>query len=108
MSVTFTRIRQQHSPASGNVTPTETTIVGEALHTVSGSEDTYRALGLTLHRAATLLFVASENYGYRAHTEDFVLPGDTVVLNDVTMTVAKVIPIAPDNIIIAARIVGTL
>lgn len=80
-----------------------TTITGEGI-VVRGDPQRYRALELSLSTAPTILF-APTVYALRAYTTDFVQPGDTTVLNGVAMTVRDVSPIAPDGMVIAARII---
>jgi hypothetical protein len=101
MSVTFTRtVAGSYDPETDtDASPVTTTITGEAVR-VRGRPETYRALSLIESEAPTLFFTPSE-YGDRPK------PGDTVVWETLTWTVRDVNPIAPDGVLIAARIVIT-
>lgn len=99
MSVTFTRTTQVEDPLTGLLTPTVTTITGNAIR-VRGSPETMRALALIDSEAPTLLFDAT-TYGDRP------APGDTVVWESLTWTVRDVNPVAPDGVTIISRVVIT-
>lgn len=99
MSVTFTRTTQAENLATGVLTPTVTTISGNAIR-VRGLPQTYRALGLIDSEAPTLLFDAT-TYGDRP------APGDTVVWEGLTWVVRDVNPVAPDGVAIISRVVIT-
>ena len=94
--VTFTRTVNVED-ANGVLTPTVTTITGSAIQ-VRGLPETYRALGLIDSESPTLFFTPT-TYG------DKPIPGDTVVWSGVTYTAVQVNEIAPDGVVIAARIV---
>lgn len=81
-----------------------TTIIGSAIQ-VSGDPQRYAALGLVLSTSPTLFFTPTA-YNLRAFTPDFVVPGDIVTWNDTDFTVKDVKPIAPDGIVVAARIIA--
>jgi hypothetical protein len=80
-----------------------TTITGSAIQ-VRGNVQRYAALGLVLSTMPTLLFTPTL-YGLRAGTAEFVLPGDVVEWATRTYTVRDVDPVAPDGVVIVARIV---
>lgn len=105
MSVVFTRTNPGTYDAATDTytTPTNTTVSGSAIG-VRGKPDRYKALGLALEKMPTLFFTPSD-YGLQAYTSDFVQPGDTCVWNGTTFTVKDVDPIAPDGVVIAARII---
>lgn len=84
--------------------PTRLEIPGSVVQ-VKGDPERYRALGLIESAAPTFLFTPDE-YGLRSFTEDFVQVGDQVTWNDRVFTVRDVQTIAPDGIVIAARIVA--
>lgn len=96
--VTFTRTVNVED-ASGNLTPTVTTITGNAIR-VRGNPNTMRALGLIDSEAPTLFFTPT-TYGARPKA------GDTVVWESLTWAAKDVDPIAPDGVTIAARVVIT-
>jgi hypothetical protein len=81
------------------------TIEGSAIQ-VRGIPATYAKLGLTEAQAPTLLFTP-DTYGLMAWTDEFARPGDTVVWPDggTTFTIRDVGTIAPDGIVICARLV---
>jgi hypothetical protein len=101
--ITFSRVTQLEDEATGAVTPTVTTVTGSAIQ-VRSDPERLKALGLTLTIAITLLFTPT-TYGLRAQTADFVQPLDTVEWNGQTYTVKDVEPVAPDGIVIVARVV---
>ena len=103
--ITFTRTRPGAFNAADNTmgAPVITTIAGNAVQ-VRGTPQTYASLSLIESAAPTLLFTPS-TYGYLANSDGFVLPGDTVVWAGETYIVKDVTPIAPDGVVIAARIV---
>ena len=103
---TFTRQTITPDPTTGIVTPAETTITGSAIQ-VRGDPQRYRALDLNLSTMPTLFFTPTD-YELEANGPDFVMPGDTVPWPSSTSpvyTVRDVSPIAPDGVVIAARIV---
>jgi len=109
MPVTFSRrVPGVHAPATDTWTgPTATTITGAGIQK-KGDPQRYLALGLVRASAVTL-FAAPTDYGLRAYTSDFVVPGDTIEHNGVTLTVRDVDPNpAPDGIVIAATIVASV
>lgn len=101
---TFTRITQTVSASDGALgTPSTTTVTGSAIR-VRGLPETYRKLGLIDSESPTLFFTPT-TYG------ETPLPGDTVVWpvgGTKTYTVQDVNPIAPDGVVIAARVVIVL
>lgn len=99
MAITFTRSTRTYTPTTDVSTVAETTITGSAIQ-VRGDPRRYAALGLVLSEMPTLFF-SPTTYG------DTPAPGDTVVWPDSghTWTVKDVDPIAPDGVLIAARIV---
>jgi hypothetical protein len=103
--ITFTRTTPgTHDPTTGAWSdPTVTTITGSAIQ-VRGDPRRYQALELVLSTMPTLLFGPTD-YGLRAGTAEFVQPGDTTVWGTKIYTVRDVDPIAPDGVVIAARIV---
>lgn len=101
--ITFTRTRRVYDPASDTSVPVTSTITGNAIQ-VRGNPQRYKALGLTLERMPTLFFTPTD-YNLEANGTAFVQPGDTVPWGSLTYTVKDVEPIAPDNVVIAARIV---
>ena len=90
-----------HDPATDTWTaPSVTTVTGSAIQ-VRGDPRRYAALGLVLTTMPTLFF-APTTYGQCPE------PGDSVLwplVNGKTYTVKDVDPIAPDGVVIAARIV---
>ena len=104
--VTFTRSTSGTFDDATNawIDAASSTIAGAAMQ-VRGDPERYAAKGLVLSTMPTFFFVPTL-YGLRAYTPDFVMPGDTVVWNGVTLTVRDVDPNpAPDGIVIASRIV---
>src|SRR5258708_5302724 len=103
--VTFTRTTPGiFNAADGTFgASTTTTITGDAIQ-VRGNPDRYDALNLVLGSMPTLFFTPTL-YDLRAGSSDFVLPGDSVQWNLLTYIVKDIDPIAPDGIIIAARII---
>lgn len=83
--------------------PSTVTFEGNCI-AVRGSVQRYQALNLVLSTTVTLFF-DRRSYGDRMFTSDFVQPGDTVEWAGVTYSVKDVEPIAPDGIVIAARII---
>lgn len=104
-ALTFTRTSPgTYDPLTDLTTAaTVTTVAGEAI-VVRGDPQRYRALELSMSTALTLFFTPTV-YALRAFTTDFVQPGDTTTLNGLAMTVRDVSPIAPDGMVIAARII---
>jgi hypothetical protein len=80
-----------------------TTISGNAIK-VRGKPDTYRALNLTDTFAPTLFFTPTD-YELHDGTAEFVRPGDEVTWAEQNFKVLLVDAIAPDGVVIAARIV---
>ena len=99
MSLTFTRSTRTYTATTDVATVAETTITGSAIQ-VRGDPRRYQALGLVLTDMPTLFF-SPTTYG------DAPEPGDTVTwpTGGHTWTVKDVDPIAPDGVLIAARIV---
>ena len=101
---TFSRIRQTNDPATDTwSSKVETTIAGAAIQ-VRGDPQRYKALEL-IESAAPTLFFTPTDYELQAFTDEFVKPGDTCTWNGLTFTARDVTTIAPDGIVIAARIV---
>lgn len=98
--ITFSRVTQTHDPTTDLVTPTVTTITGDAFQRTTGDPETYRNLGLIQSQAPTLLFVPT-TYGQVPQ------PGDTAPwpAGGDTFTVRDVRVIAPDGVVIAAYVV---
>lgn len=96
---TFTRRTVTYDAVNDTQTVTESTVAGSAIQ-VRGDPKRYMATGLVLSEMPTLFFAPS-TYG------DCPAPGDTVVWPDggATWTVRDVDPIAPDGVVIAARVV---
>lgn len=106
MSVTFTRQTMSHVPSTGLVTPTESTVVTNAIQ-VRGEPQRYAALGLSLQTMPTLL-IAPDDYELEAWSPDFIMPGDTVRWpgsDSPQYTVKDVNVTAPDGIVVCARVV---
>jgi hypothetical protein len=101
--ITFTRTTMTHDPEAETVTPTTSTITGNAIQ-VRGNPARYGALGLTQSTHPTLLFTPT-SYNLKAFTTAFVQPGDVVAWNDEDYTVRDVDPVAPDGFVILARII---
>jgi len=101
--IAFTRRTSTSDASSGAVTLVTSTVTGSAMQ-VRGNPQRYRDLGLTLSTMPTLLFTPT-SYNLRAFTDEFVMPGDTVDWCGVTYTVKDVDPVAPDGVVILARIV---
>lgn len=103
--ITFTRTNPgtYDGPTGTYTGAAVTTISGNAVK-VRGDPQTYARLNLVLSQHPTLLFTPNE-YEQLDFTDDFVKPGDTVQWNGVTFTVRDVNTIAPDGVVIAARIV---
>ena len=102
---TFSRETVIINSATDAPSSVTSTIAGGAIQ-VRGTPATYARLGLTESQAPTLLFTPG-TYGLLAWTDEFVRPGDTVEWPDggTTFTVRDVAPLAPDGIVIFARIV---
>ncbi len=98
MATTLTRKVKTYDPETGVLTEVESTITGAAIR-VRGDPLRYQALGLSLTENPTLFFVP-DTYG--AEPE----PGDEVVwpVNGTKYKIEDVDPIAPDGVLIAARI----
>lgn len=102
--ITFTRKTETYDASTDTYTNIVTsTVTGNAI-AVRGNPERYRALGLALTKSPTLFFSPTE-YGLRAFSSDFVQPGDTCSWAGQTFTAQDVDPIAPDGIVIAARII---
>ena len=88
-----------YDAATDTFAPPETwTLTGSAMQ-VRGDPDVYKALSLIESEAPTLLWVP-EIYGDAA--PDL---GWTCVWSNVTYTVRSVLPLAPDGVVITAKIV---
>ena len=101
--VTFTRVAMTIDATTDVATASTTTITGNAMQ-VRGNPQRYKELGLTLGTMPTLFF-APTNYNLDVFSTDFVQPGDTVTWASKVYTVKDVDPIAPDGVVIAARII---
>ena len=99
MAVTFTHSTPGTYDAATDTwgTPVTTTVTGEAVR-VRGDPETYRALGLIQSENPTLLFTPA-TYGEAPE------PGYTVEWSNVVYTVRDVNPVAPDGVMILARVV---
>ena len=98
MAVTFTRTTQgSYDPETDTATKTTTTVTGRAMR-VRGNPHRYDALGLVESKAPTLFFVP-QTYG------ETPAPGDVVTWESEQYTARDVLPIAPDGVTIAARII---
>ncbi len=95
--ITFSRqVSGSYDPVTGAWTdPTTTTITGEGIVKKDGDPLRYQALNLIPSQAPTIFFTPSTNL--RAWTPEFVMLGDTTVLNGITFTVRDVAPFAPDG-----------
>lgn len=103
--IVFTRERPgTHDAATDTWTaPVTTTIVGEGI-LMSGDPEEYAAQELILETTPVVGF-SPNDYPLRAFTPEFVLPGDTTIINDVIFTVAKLLKVvAPDGFVIYSRI----
>lgn len=105
-AVTFIRTKPgTHDPTTERFgAPTSTSITGNAIE-VQGDPDHYRQNGLSLDTMPTLLF-SPTGYPLRAHTAEFVQPGDScewVGRQFVVKNISGII--APDGFVVAARIV---
>jgi len=101
MAVTFTRTTATHDPTTGTYTTSGITIPGNAIQ-VRGNPERYRAAGLVLSTMPTLLWSPTT---YGSYVPE---PGDTVTWPETggsAYTVRDVDPIAPDGVLIAARVV---
>ena len=97
-AVTFTRTTTTYTdPTTGATTVATSTVVGQAMR-VRGRPYTYQALSLIESEAPTLFFTPT-TYG------ECPQPGDTVTWANIAYRVRDVDPIAPDGVVIAARIV---
>ena len=108
MSVVFTRQRPGTYDAATDTwsAPTTTAIAGEGI-LMSGDPEEYAAQELILETTPVVGFTP-DDYPLAAFTEEFVLPGDTTVLNGVTFTVAKILKVvAPDGFVVFSRIAVT-
>ena len=105
MAITFTRTTPgTYNPATSTYSgASATTITGSAI-AVRGDPERYVALSLIPSMAPTLLFTP-DLYTLHSFTPEFVMPGDTVAWNGVTFTVRDVSPVAPDGVVILARII---
>jgi hypothetical protein len=83
--------------------PTVTTITGEGI-VMSGDPVQFKALELVFGVDFVIGFTPT-TYALRAYTSDFVLPGDTTVINGATVVVKKLLKVvAPDGYVVYARI----
>lgn len=104
MASTFTRISPgTYDPTTGTYSGATTSTITGSLLKVRSDPVRFKALSLNLQKHITLLFSA-DSYTYHDLTTDFVLPGDTIVWNNLTLTVADVDATAPDGVVICARI----
>lgn len=106
--IVFTRTAQgTFDPLTGNFgPPVVTAITGEGF-VMSGDPEQYAALGLVLDTTPVVGFTP-DDYPLRAYTPEFVLPGDSTVLNGVPFTVVKLLKVvAPDGFVVYSRIAVT-
>lgn len=106
--IVFTRSRPgtYDEPTDTWSAPTLSTIVGEGI-LMSGDPEEFAAQELILETTPVIGFTPND-YPLRAFTEEFVLPGDTTVINAVTFTVAKLLKVvAPDGFVVFSRIAVT-
>lgn len=96
-AVTFTRTVQAYDPATGNTTPTTTSISGSATPDNEDQSQFYQALGLVVTKAVTLLFTPI-TYGQKPEL------GDTVVWSGDTHTVRHVAPVELDGNAIMSKV----
>lgn len=96
-TTTFTRTRRDYDHATDTAQVSVTEIVGNAIQ-VRGDPRRYKALGLVLTTMPTLFWTPA-TYG------ECPSPGDTVLWQSKKYTVRDVDQIAPDGVVIAARIV---
>lgn len=83
--------------------PVNSVITGEGI-LMSGDPEEFAAQELNIVTTPVIGFTPHD-YPLKAFTPEFVLPGDTTVLNDVTFTVAKLLKVvAPDGYVIYSRI----
>lgn len=99
MAVNFTRTVQTTDSATGRVTSSPTTIPGSAIQT-RGNPKRYEALQLRETEAPTLLWTPAV-YGQQPDPA----PGDLVEWRSRTWTVKDVDAVAPDGVLIVARII---
>ncbi len=99
--VTFTRRSAGYAAATDTLTPTTSTITGNAFAR-RGNPQRYRELGLTLATAVTLFFTPTD---YPLAVGSFVQAGDTVDWAGVRYTVRDVDAFAPDGYVVFAYIV---
>ncbi len=99
MATTFTRKTQTYNPENGVMTTTESTVAGAAFR-VRSDPERFVALGLNITENPTLFFTPTD-YGGTPQ------PGDEVTwpANGTVYHVKDVDPIAPDGVVIAARVV---
>ncbi len=103
MSITFTRTTQTHDAATGTMTSATSTVVGSAIRVQPRSIfewEMYKELSLT-EAEAPLLFFTPNAYG------EVPKPGDVVTwpeTDGTVYTVRRVSPLAPDGVVIAARV----
>lgn len=96
-AVTFTTTTQAYDPATDTLTPTTSTVAGQAVQ-VAGDPERYRDLGLIETEARTLL-VAPTTFG------QVPAVGAAVTWGGVTWTVRWLEPVAPDGTAIVVEIV---
>ena len=98
MATTFTRRANTYNAETGVLSVVESTIEGAAIR-VKGDPHIYKELGLSLTENPTLLFTP-ETYG------EVPEPGDEVTwpANGTVYKVKAVDPIAPDGVVVLARV----
>jgi hypothetical protein len=94
--ITFTRTQQVENQVTGHVTPVVSSVTGSAIQ-VRPSLQRYKALNLALATTPTLFFTPM-TYG------EVPQPGDAVTWAGKPYVVRDVDPIAPDGVVIAARV----
>lgn len=95
-AVTFTRTAEGYDPATDLVTPTTTTVAGQAIQ-VRPSYERYRALGLVVDDVRRLLFAAT-TFGARPAV------GDRVTWGGDALTVRDIEPVSPDGTLVVCYV----
>ncbi len=102
--ITFTRVTPTYNPSSDTMSTVTTTVTGDAIQVQPNASDIqrFKERDLLLTETILLLFTPT-TYGY------VPMPGDTVVWpasgsTATTYTVRDVNPLAPDGVVIMARV----
>ena len=100
MATTFTRKTQTLDPETGVMKTVETTVTGAAFRQMRGDPHVYAELGLSLTENPQLFFTPT-TYG------EVPKPGDEVTwpTGGTVYKVKSVNPLAPDGVVIAAKVV---